>query len=129
MSYIPTESDKKRAEQLRLQADWEIEHFPVQFLTSDGEWKDCMDCPDWHRATTYRRKPEPEYAPWTREDVEQFRGIWVRQNSGCKGEWIIDGFCYGNGNVHVVEWISLDSLFSEYTKLDGTPCGKLEASK
>ena len=26
----------------------------------------------------YRRKPAPKYVPWTREDADQFRGIWVR---------------------------------------------------
>lgn len=120
-----TPEEQKRIEQLRLEADWREQGFALErFSPGISQWMQDATGDGWGKVE-YRRKPTPQYVPWTADDVEQFRGIWVR-SKGSEREQLINGFSGAYGTVHVCEeWVELGRLYKQFEKLDGTPCGKV----
>lgn len=84
---------------------------------SNNAWRDCP-YPIWDYKFDYRVKPSPKYVPFTWEDREFLRGKWIRNISY---EIVI----YSISRERVND-MTFSRLLSDYTFLDGSPCGKLE---
>lgn len=87
------------------------------------EWQKTVDpLWDWY-STDYRIKEEPkkpEYIPFTFEDAEFLIGKIVKSKNQNWVEMII--WCDDTG-TSVTDY---ESLLSDHTFLDGSPCGKLK---
>ena len=90
------------------------------FSLTQMKWiKVCSPRWDWFN-DDYRVKPEPEYIPFTFEDSEFLIGKLVKSKDKIWVEMIV--WCKGTST-------SVDNykaLLSDFTFLDGSPCGKLK---
>lgn len=127
-----TPEEQKQIEQLRLRADWHEQGFLLEYRyvgAPEIEWTSIL-FPSWGKCYEYRRKPEPKYVPWTREDADQFRGIWVAEKRRPLMQSIIGAIDLRPDQEATLwinaGWYSFQQLFDRFTKLDGTPCGKLQ---
>lgn len=107
------------------------------------EWDDCTGEPSWNwLLDDFRIKPEEKYRPYknTEEMIEDFKKrfgvevppyampmIWVEYKP-LKERKLITGFKDKVVVIAASVW-GIDDLFEDYTYLDGSPCGKLEASR
>lgn len=74
-----------------------------------------------------RIKPEPEYIPFTFEDAEQLIGKVIRpKNELHKLILLISMINFSGVFLEDEITITYTSLLSDYTFLDGSPCGKLK---
>ena len=98
-----------------------LEGKDVQYQMSPGEWID-DDRPAFHEHYNYRIKPQPQLIPFDFSDAEMLIGRAVKSKDG-KIVSVIT-----NLTIDIVwlvaERIFYDELLSDYTFLDGTPCGK-----
>jgi hypothetical protein len=98
-----------------------LEGRDVQYLTITGEWLDDTN-PTFNENSDYRIKPEPQLIPFNFSDAEMLIGRAVKSKDGK----IISVIT--NLTINIVwlgdERILYDELLSDYTFLDGTPCGK-----
>ena len=94
----------------------------------DGEWtQDTRQTAPWYSNCIYRLAPKPpqiEYEPYSYEDRDKLRGLWVRR----KDDYIefmithIQKGCVGPNDGK----ITFRELFEKYKTLDGHPVGKLK---
>lgn len=77
----------------------------------------------WFPSEIYRLAPEPkapEYVPYTFEDADKLRGLWIQEKGKNNQQMIIsltDG--YANG-------LSFQELLDDYETLDNSPIGKIK---
>ena len=100
-------------------ADGKEIEFTENYL-ADKKWNYTRD-PLWNwSGTDYRVKPAHEYVPFTFEDAEQLTGKVVRSKNENWVEMII--WC-SNAGTSVDKY---EDILSDYTFIDGSPCGKLK---
>lgn len=85
------------------------------------------EAPAFIRSCTYEiiPLPEPTYRPWTMEEVP--RGEWVKHKFNEEERMIT-----GVGRLALQfggYWVSFDTVFENWTRLDGSPCGNVEEAK
>lgn len=117
----------------------------IQCRAPSGIWLDAAT-PNWdNKALEFRIKPdEPVYRPF--KDIQELKStflrllhftaiyvntepiIWVRSKSSVTSTFMITHFNGSMGTVHLFSSmsVSLETLFNDYTFLDGTPCGVKE---
>ena len=96
-------------------------------------WIDCTSAPlvtalhephwNWY-GRDYRRKPEPQapkYRPWTQEE-----GVGMRVSGAAGRPAVVIAFRSGRFDIAGWESVTPEQLLSEYTQLDGSPCGVFE---
>ena len=89
-------------------------------LLTDSEYYDCKN-PGWNWGNyDYRVKPEPEYIPFTFEDSEFLIGKIVKSKNRIWVEMIT--WCSDKGTSAD----AYETLLSDHTFIDGSPCGKLK---
>jgi len=116
----------------------------IQCRCHSGAWLDAST-PDWdNKALEFRVKPVSAYRPFksTQELKSTFLAltnqtaipanfepvIWVRSKYNTSSTFMITHFCENLGVVHLCGYlnIGIEQLFTDYTFLDGTPCGVKE---
>jgi len=96
----------------------------------DDEWKqDTRQTAPWYPNCIYRLTPEskqPEYEPYSYEDRDVLRGLWVRRKGNNEEELMITAI--GLYRIGTSERLcpSYRELFDNYETLDGQPVGKLK---
>jgi hypothetical protein len=86
-----------------------------------GDWSDIKDV-SFDEKTDYRIKPQPQLIPFDFSDAEMLIGRMVKSKDGKIFSVITD-------LTHNTVWMSnacknYDELLSDYTFLNGTPCGQ-----
>lgn len=128
LRHRPTAEQKaqaaRKAANEKLRQEWldSGQAFTVQFWSKHREkWVD-VSTPVWFDVDTYRRKPAPEFSPWSFDD--DFRGLWVEHKrdrfkgpiSSADSTSVLIGLA----------WVPFDELLLGWHQLDGkkSPCGK-----
>jgi hypothetical protein len=98
-----------------------LEGREVQYQMTSGEWVD-DDSPTFLEISDYRIKPQPQLIPFDFSHAEMLIGKAVRNKDG-------KIVCVITDLTKSTVWMSnecktYDELLSDYTFLDGTPCGK-----
>jgi hypothetical protein len=98
-----------------------LEGRDVQYQMTSGEWVD-DDSPTFLEISDYRIKPQPQLIPFDFSYAEMLIGRAVKSNDG-------EIFSVITDLTHNTVWMSnacknYDELLSEFTFLDGEPCGK-----
>jgi predicted dithiol-disulfide oxidoreductase (DUF899 family) len=98
-----------------------LEGREVQYQSPEGEWVD-YDDPTFLEIYNYRIKPQPKLIPFDFSDAEMLIGRMIKSKDGKIVSVITD-----LTNIYI--WLSNDcktynQLLSDYTFLDGTPCGQ-----
>ena len=92
-------------------------------ITGDNDWV-IAELPKWHSWKDYRIKPEPKYAPFTREDWDLFKMKEVRNNPD-NGVVVVIISCDNDGVRCGRVECTYESAFDSIVFADGTPFGKL----
>ena len=89
-------------------------------LLTDSKYYDCKN-PGWNWDNyDYRVKQATEYVPFTFKDAEFLIGKVVKHK---KDKWVeLITYCSENETSSCM----YEDLLSDYTFLDGSPCGKLK---
>lgn len=75
----------------------------------------------------YRIMPEPEYVPYTKDDWREFLGQTFERKNKKNGILVFD--CDEKRVFANAELIPYSQLLNDYTKLDGSPAGKLKVAE
>ena len=87
-------------------------------LLTDSEYYDCKN-PGWNWGNyDYRVKPTSEYIPFTFEDAEFLIGKLVKSKN-----WIEMIIWCSDTSTSATDY---ETLLSDNTFIDGSPCGKLK---
>lgn len=119
--------DNRRWEK-RIAVD--LECIPVLCVYTGHEedylnWKS-YEVTEW---TQWREIKEPEYVPYetTEECFNDLKDAWIRYKDTPTSINKIIQFAYDKDVVKIDNWLyDIESLFNNFEKLDGTPCGKLK---
>ena len=95
----------------------------IQFKSGDMPWCEASD-PSWISYDNYRIKPEPKYAPFTREDWDLFKMKEVRNNPD-NGVVVVIISCDNDGVRCGRVECTYEAAFDSIVFADGTPFGKL----
>ena len=98
-----------------------LEGREVQVRTPIGEWAYIED-PNFQEGADYRIKPQPKLIPFDFSDAEMLIGRMVKSKDG-------EIFSVITDLTHNTVWMSndcktYDELLSDFTFLNGTPCGQ-----
>lgn len=81
---------------------------------------------------SWRIKKQPEYVPYDIHDASELLGMKIRTKTDCSDSFIIVSLNAETKaalifDVHGEPWfLKFDYLLENFTKLDGSPCGKLK---
>lgn len=93
------------------------------WITFNCQWY-TTEC--WYISDIYRFAPEPEqpeYEPYSYEDRDTLRGLWVRRKNDNAEFLIMAVYSWGVGTNETCSTFRL--LFDNYETIDGLPVGKL----
>jgi hypothetical protein len=97
-------------------------------IKSIGGWKagSVYVCDDFYFPVTSLEKVEPKYRPFTADEFERHCHKWLKRIDNPKYRYRVDAFLPDNwrlaGSAASRSW---QNMLSEFTFLDGTPCGVL----
>ena len=96
----------------------------IQFLESNGSWRDCPN-PGWSpELYKYRIKPESKLVPFTFEDKELLKGRFIMTKDDPSCIYQITGIAKNTVRVPETGFYTYKVLLNKFLFDDGSPCGK-----
>ena len=93
----------------------------------DGSWGDAVINDEMDILYDYRIKPQPKLIPFDFNDADKLRDKWIESHDFMEtgGQLQIIGIT-SSGVLTITREIRFPDLLSNFTFLDGSPCGKKE---